>query len=259
MNYKNCSICGNKLTFLKKFNKPQKKENLFNFSPKKFHKTFYECKKCLHIYNFHSFQKKIVNIYKKNYNLNSHQNIEEKFKKIFNLHKKESSNYQRIKALLPFLKKRYNILDIGSGIGIFPYSLKQFGYKIDCLEYDKSACKFLNKIGLKTIKKTIVSFNIPKRYNFITFNKILEHLPIENIIRILKNIKSKRILYIELPSVKAKKVGLKRQEFFLEHFNIFSKNSLLLLVKTLNYKIIKISDIREVNNKYTLRAIIEKK
>ena len=104
-----------------------------------------------------------------------------------------------------------------------------------------------------------MNFNIPKKYNFITFNKILEHLPIENIIRILKNIKPKRILYLELPSVKAKRAGLKRQEFFLEHFNIFSKNSLLLLVKTLNYKIIKISDIKEVNNKYTLRAIIEKK
>ena len=61
--------------------------------------------KCLHIYNFHSFQKKIVNIYKKNYNLNSHQNIEEKFKKIFNLHKKESSNYQRISSS-PFFKEK---------------------------------------------------------------------------------------------------------------------------------------------------------
>ena len=259
MNHKNCRICGNKLIFLKKLNKPQKTENLFNFSPKKFSKIFYECKNCLHIYNFHSFQKKIMHIYKKNYNSNSHKNIEEKFKKILNLDKKKSSNHQRIKALIPFIKKRYNILDIGSGIGIFPYSLKQSGYQIDCLEYDKNACKFLKKIGLKTIKKTILNFNIPKKYNFITFNKILEHLPIENIISILKNIKPKRILYLELPSVKAKKAGLKRQEFFLEHFNIFSKNSLLLLVKTLNYKIIKISDIKEVNHKYTLRAIIEKK
>ena len=97
---------GNKLTFLKKFNKPQKKENLFNFSPKKFHKTFYECKKCLHIYNFHSFQKKIVNIYKKNYNLNSHQNIEEKFKKIFNLHKKESFKLSKNKSSSPFFKEK---------------------------------------------------------------------------------------------------------------------------------------------------------
>ena len=65
-------------------------------------------------------------------------------------------------------------------------------------------------------------------------------------------------MYIEVPSVKAKREGLKRQEFFLEHFNIFSKKSLTILFTTLNYKIIKISDIKEVNNKYTLRAIIEK-
>ncbi len=259
MNYKNCSICRNKLIFLKKINKPQKLENIFNFPRKKFYKNFYECKNCLHIYNFHSFQKRIMGIYKKSYNSNSHINIEEKFQKIINMNKFKSSNHQRIKTLLPFLKKKYNILDIGSGIGIFPYSLKQNGYKIDCLEYDKNACKFLSKIGLKTIKKTIINFDIPKKYNVITFNKILEHLPIKNIIKILKKIKSKRILYIELPSVKAKREGLKRQEFFLEHFNVFSKKSLILLVKTLNYKIIKISDIKEVNNKYTLRAIIEKK
>ena len=259
MNIKNCSICKNKLIFLEKITKPQKRENLFNFSQKKFYKKFYECKNCRHIYNFHSFQKKILSIYKKNYNSDSHTNIEEKFKKIININKLKSSNYQRLEALSPFLKKKYNILDIGSGIGIFPYSLKQNGFKIDCLEHDKNACKFLNKIGLNTIGKNIINFNIPQKYKFITFNKILEHLPIQYIIKILKNIKSKRILYLELPSVKAKKLGLKRQEFFLEHFNIFSKKSLILLAKTLNYKIIKISDIKEVNNKYTLRAVIEKK
>ena len=84
MNYKNCSICGNKLTFSKKFNKPQKKKkNLFNFSPKKISQTFMNAKNVYIFIIFTSFQKKIVNIYKKNYNLNSHQNIEEKFKKNF--------------------------------------------------------------------------------------------------------------------------------------------------------------------------------
>ena len=83
-----------------------------------------------------------MNIYKKNYNLNSHQNIEEKFKKIFNLHKKESSNYQRIKALLPFLKKRYNILDIGSGIGIFPYSLNNLDIKLIALNMIRAHVNF---------------------------------------------------------------------------------------------------------------------
>ena len=117
---------------------------------------------------------------------------------------------------------------------------KKRGFKIDCLEYDKSACKFLTKIGLKTIRKSIVNFKIPKKYDFITFNKILEHLPIKEIVKILKNIHFNKILYVELPSIKAKKIGLNRQEFFLEHFNIFSKKSLTLLAHKLNYKIIKI-------------------
>ena len=153
MKNKKCSICGNKIILLKTLSKPQEKENLFSFPRKKFYKNFYECEKCLHIYNFHSFEKKIMNIYKKNYNSDSHDDLEKKFKKIRGIQKFNSSNYQRIKALLPYIKKNYKILDIGSGIGIFPYSIKEKGYKIDCLEYDKNACDFLGKIGLNTIKK----------------------------------------------------------------------------------------------------------
>ena len=104
-----------------------------------------------------------------------------------------------------------------------------------------------------------MNYKIPKKYDFLTFNKILEHLPIKNISHVLKHVDEKKKIYIEVPSVRAKKISLKRQEFFLEHFNIFSKKSFTLLVSKLNYKIIKISDIKEINNKYTLRAVIEKK
>jgi len=255
----NCYICGHELLFLKKIKKPQKNENTFNFSIKKFNKKFYECKNCFHIYNFHSFRKEILNIYKKNYNFQSHNNIKEKFNSIISIKKSESSNYYRIKALLPFLKKKYKILDVGSGIGVFPYEIQKKGFNIDCLEYDKQACTFLKKIGLRTIRKSIMNYKIPKKYDFLTFNKILEHLPIKNISHVLKHVDEKKKIYIEVPSVRAKKVSLKRQEFFLEHFNIFSKKSFTLLVSKLNYKIKKISDIKEINNKYTLRAIIEKK
>ncbi len=255
----NCYICGNELVFLKKIKKPQKNENTFNFSIKKFSKEFYECKNCFHIYNFHAFQKKILKIYQKNYNFQSHKNIKNKFNSIISLKKSKSSNYYRIKALLPFLKKNYRILDIGSGIGIFPYEIQKKGFNIDCLEYDKHACNFLQKIGLKVIRKSILKYKIPKKYDFLTFNKILEHLPIRNIFYILKHITIKKKIYIEVPSVRAKKISLNRQEFFLEHFNIFSKKSFTLLTSKLNYKIVKISDIKENNNKYTLRAVIEKK
>ena len=64
------------------------------------------------------------------------------------------------------------------------------------------------------------------------------------------------LIYTELPNSKAKCEGFERQEFNFEHYNIFSKKSLKILIKELNFKILKINEIREVNNKYTIRSII---
>lgn len=254
-----CEICNSNLKLVKTIHKPQKNENIFNFSKNKFLKKFYQCKNCYHIFNFHSFLKNIDKIYADQYNKNAHKNLEEKFHKINSLKKNKSSNLNRLEFLFKFIKKKNKIIDIGSGIGIFPFSLKKKGFEIDCIEYDKNANFFLNKIGLNSLRKSIINYKIPRKYDFITFNKILEHLNIEQIKIILGNINSGSKVYIEVPSIKAKIKGFKRQEFFLEHQNIFSKKSLKILVKKLNFKVIKISDIKEVNHKFTLRAVIEKK
>lgn len=254
-----CEICNSDLKLVKTINKPKKNENIFNFSKKKFRKKFYQCKNCYHIFNYHSFIKKIDRIYAYQYNKKAHKNFEDKFNKINSLKKNKSSNLNRLEFLNKFIKKKNKILDIGSGIGIFPFSLKKRGFKINCIEYDKNANSFLKKLGLNSLRKSIISYKIPRKYDLITFNKILEHLNIKQIKIILNNINYGKKVYIEVPSIKAKKKGFGRQEFFLEHQNIFSKKSLEILLKKLNFKIIKISDIREVNHKFTLRAVIEKK
>lgn len=253
-----CEICNSNLKLVKTLYKPQKNEKTFNFSKSKFIKKFYQCKNCHHIFNIHSFLKNINKVYTDQYNKIAHNNLEGKFHEIISLKKNKSSNLNRLDFLFQYIKKKNKIIDIGSGIGVFPFSLKQKGFKVDCVEYDKNANSFLNKIGLNSLRKSIISYKIPKKYDFITFNKILEHLNIKQIKIILSNIHSGNKVYIEVPSIKAKKKGFRRQEFFLEHQNIFSKKSLEILVKKLNYKVIKISDIKEINNKFTLRAVIEK-
>jgi hypothetical protein len=254
-----CEICNSRLNLVKTINKPEKNENIFNFSKNNFIKKFYQCENCYHIFNYHSFIKKIDKVYADQYNINAHKNLEDKFNKINSLKKNKSSNLNRLEFLYKFIKKKNKIIDIGSGIGIFPFSLKKKGFEISCIEYDKNANYFLNKLGLNSLRKSIINYKIPKKYDFITFNKILEHLNVKQIKIILNNIYYGCKVYIEVPSIKAKKKGFKRQEFFLEHQNIFSKKSLKILVKKLNFKVIKISDIREVNQKFTLRAVIEKK
>ena len=54
----------------------------------------------------------------------------------------------------------------------------------------------------------------------------------------------------------AQKNSLNRQEFFFEHKNIFSKNSLKLLLKELDFNLLYLKNVREVTGKYTIRAII---
>ena len=66
----------------------------------------------------------------------------------------------------------------------------------------------------------------------------------------------KGIIYIELPSSKAANESLSRQEFYFEHFNIFSEKSFKILLKQLGYKVLYLKDIYEINKKYTIRAII---
>ena len=74
-----------------------------------------------------------------------------------------------------------------------------------------------------------------------------------------KLLSKKGILYIELPDgASARKISLKRQEFFFEHFNIFSKKSIKILLKDFGFKVLKVQKIYEVNKKFTLRIFAQK-
>ena len=58
----------------------------------------------------------------------------------------------------------------------------------------------------------------------------------------------------ELRSVKASKKGKNREEFFIDHLHVFSKKSLMLLLKKTNYRKIYINRIVEPSGKFTIYA-----
>jgi len=133
---------------------------------------------------------------------------------------------------------------------------------MDCIESDRNMInflksKFLNLVSndLKKIKK------IKKKYDLITFNKVLEHFNLSEIKKILRLYKSllkkDGKIYIEVPDSAACKDGYNRQEFFLEHYNIFSLKSLNIFLKKMKFKVVYLNSIYEINKKYTIRAIIK--
>tara|TARA_B100000989_G_scaffold238449_1_gene185330 strand:+ start:17791 stop:18579 length:789 start_codon:yes stop_codon:yes gene_type:complete len=256
-----CKICKeHHLKLELKLNKRIKNENLFGINIKVYERCLYKCK-CGHFYNFHKHSKFLDSIYKKKYSKESHNNLENKFKFIKSL-KKKSSNFHRVEFLKKKIDNKCSILDIGSGFGIFPHEMKKSKFNILASETNKEMISFMKKKKIKCFYFNILNkkFNLNKKFDVITFNKVLEHLKLNNIKEVLKKskllLKNKGIIYIELPSSTAKKINLYRQEFYFEHYNIFSIRSFRLLIKSIGFKIIYIKDIIEVNKKYTIRAII---
>ena len=68
-----------------------------------------------------------------------------------------------------------------------------------------------------------------KKFDLVTFNKVLEHVE-DHIFFLKKSIKllKKNLIYVEVPSVSAMndKQGKEREELHLTHHHVFSKQSL---------------------------------
>jgi hypothetical protein len=258
----NCE-CKNK--FFKKIVNIKKKPQLeIDYGIEFYNRSIFQCMMCKHVVNEHKFNlKKLYSgVYvKKNYQ--SMEGIKNNFKRIINIPKLKSDNKNRVFRICNFIKlqklENLNLLDIGSGLGVFPYEIKKKFSKITCLEKDKLLISHLkNWLHLKTASDVKYLKN---NYNFITINKVLEHVP--NIkfflTSVLSKLKKKGYLYLEVPDyIAGKSSFINREEFFIEHYNIFSEISLLKILCRFNLILISMNRIKEPSGKYTLYAFLQK-
>ena len=171
---------------------------------------------------------------------------------------------QKVEKFFFKKKKLLKILDVGAGLGIFPYKLKSKIFKdIYLIETDSINIDFLkNYLNFKNSFKNPNNINKKILFDLITLNKVIEHVPNPSnfLKRYIKKLKKNGYIYIEVPDVDAKfdKMGYNREEFFIEHHHVFSKKSLELMVKTLNLKIVKLEKLIEPSSKYTIACIAQK-
>lgn len=238
-------------------------ETDFRIRRQNYYRVYHHCTNCNHYFASHNFD--LEKLYQKNYSKNtygSQKKIRNTFEKIINLPLYKSDNKNRIKRILKIVKKHYKCLDVGSGLGIFPFELKKNSIKVDCIEKDNNLKRHLKNLKLKLKSNEIFHKNSKIQYDFISMNKVLEHIQKPNIFidKFLKLLKNNGILYLEVPSIKAlkDKLGSKREEFFIEHFHVFSKKSVILFLKKKKLKIIYIKDLIEKSGKYTLIAVAKK-
>ena len=247
-----------------KYNRPPAHEP--NYFIKDYKREILKCNICGHFIARHKIN--TSNFYKRNYSTISHGNeLYKKFKRILKL-KKQSDNYHRVKRVLLFFKdlkkKKIKLLDIGSGLGIFLYSLKRkVNWTLFGIEPDMNFAKF-SKFDLElNIENKNLNLFKKKNFDIITLNKVLEH--VKNPINLLcgaKNTLGKGgYIYIEVPdgtSASNTVNGKEREEFFLDHLHIFSIKSLSDLIIASGMSIEKIESIKEKSGKLSIYAFIRK-
>ena len=128
LKYKLDSYCNHKFLLAKTFTKKPKGEINLNIN-RGYLRRYYKCAICNHYIGDHSYN--LSKLYSGMYissTYGDYEGLKKKYKKIQNLPTNKSDNYYRCKRINEFFKpirKNFKVLDIGSGLGVFPKRLKK--------------------------------------------------------------------------------------------------------------------------------------
>ncbi|MDA9882907.1 class I SAM-dependent methyltransferase [Flavobacteriaceae bacterium] len=194
------------------------------------------------------------------------KSMQNTFNKITSLPKEKSDNYWRFEEILNFSNKwfkdesRPKLLDIGSGLGVFPFIVNKQNWDCTALDPDKRSIDLIKaNLKIKTICADFMNYKSSKKYDIITLNKVLEHIenPIEMLLKTKDSINKNGFVYIEIPDGEiASLYGKGREEFFIEHLHVFSMASTAILASKAGFKVQNISRIQEPSSKFTIRAFL---
>jgi 2-polyprenyl-3-methyl-5-hydroxy-6-metoxy-1,4-benzoquinol methylase len=248
------------------YNFPPKNETKFDLKKQKYERHFVSCDSCGHWFAKHKID--INQLYTGEYTDSTYGNkIAQTFEKIIALPNEKSDNFGRIERVKAFKeialpKKKYiNLLDIGSGLGIFPHAVKKAGWNCVATDPDKRSIEHIQKkVGInRVIHGDFMKIKSFGKYDIITFNKVLEHVedPGQMLSKAKDYLEKDGFVYIEVPDAeKASKQGKDREEFFIDHLHVFSLLSLKFLCQNKGFKNTKINRILEPSGKFTLFAFI---
>lgn len=268
----NCPFCSQECKTIHSYREAPEGEISFPFSSnKKYSRTLKRCQSCGHFISVHDMD--LSDLYEGDYVDATYagRGIESAFRKIISLPPEKSDNFARASNIDSFYKKRLGVkylsqttlslLDIGSGLGVFPYQMKKLGWTCVALDPDQRAVAHAKElIGTHAICGDFMTVPISGDFDLISFNKVLEHVedPTAMIIKAKNYLRKGGCIYIEVPDGQnAWKEGPGREEFFIDHLHVFSATSLAMMISKAEMNIMEIETLQEPSTKYTIRAFID--
>lgn len=236
------------------------------FPDGKYFREYYRCRRCAHLASSFRWPEKAV--YEGGYveaTYNGLEGLRKTFAKIRSLPPEKSDNVGRVRYVSEFWraagKARFadtHVLDVGSGLGVFPYAMKAAGFRCVALDPDPLACRHMKEdLGLDTLQGDFHAVNPRERFDLVTFNKVLEH--VEDAVAMLARsrayLRENALVYVELPDAEASgRDSPGREEFFIDHLHVFSFASMATLAERAGFEVLTMERLREPSTKYTLRG-----
>jgi 2-polyprenyl-3-methyl-5-hydroxy-6-metoxy-1,4-benzoquinol methylase len=195
--------------------------------------------------------------------------VHEIFKKIINLPAERSDNTGRVKRIMEFASKYWgeikgkSVLDVGSGLGVFPYLMKKNEWNVTALDPDTRAAEHIREVvNIETICGDFFKVDTNQKFDLVTFNKVLEHVndPIGLLSKSKDNLAQNGLVYVEVPDGDIAALdGAEREEFTIDHICVFSFISLAITAEKAGFYPVLVERLQEPSTKYTLRAFLKPK
>lgn len=258
-----CALCGGRRwSVLAVFRERPDGETDFRLTP--YERRLERCGGCGHIVNRHDMD--ISTLYIGQYwDATYGDRVHATFDRIMALPPERSDNRQRVvrvdaymRAIHPQVPRK--LLDIGTGLAVFPAAMAEAGWQCTALDPDSAAVRHAETLaGATGLCGDFLTLDLPERFGLITLNKVLEHVP--DMPALLARCRSALVpggaVYVEVPDGEAAILDSPaREEFFIEHLCAFSAASLTLLCHMAGFRLDRLERIREPSGKYTLYAFM---
>ena len=260
-----CPICGEAaLAVVAAYTAPPPGETPFALDP--YRRAYRRCERCGHVVAETDMDLRAL--YEGDYvDATYGDSMRATFERIMSLPPESSDNagrVDRIEASLGPADGR-SLLDVGSGLAVFPARMRDHGWRVTALDPDPRAAAFAREhVGVEAIEGDFfASLDVPP-HDLVTFNKVLEHVPdpIAMLARAIPLVARGGAIYLEVPDADgaaSDPAGYDREEFFIEHLHVFSLESTRLLGERAGLSVDRVESLREPSGKYTIWALLKQR